>query len=806
MSTDPQLGGLSFEERQHIYRRLQASEPAIRQIENMIAGSGTKAVGQSALRNVRVRHNSVRNGSVRTVESHTCELVYAYELELDPEALCYYVQVPCHRVQRTTAAGRNHISTAHIDFLVFRSDRIELVECKPLSWLESQLALPNSSWARNGTVWTYPPYAQWAEPRGLKFKIWSPPTPAGVYLQNLEACYAVANDSLQQHEVAAVTKAARLIAKRPVLLDSLLAEVPGFTLRLALWMLGRSLAFGPWQSTSAATPDRFHLYARKEQARKADELLRAVIENAQSQPVVTDPLLTATATDLQRAHQRLSRLALIEAGTLPATRRMSALQRNVRKAVAEGRSPLSACLTRYAWSGNRASRLLPEHEQAIETVIALHWNTGRVHRPKDLLYVFEEECIRLGVEPCGRARLDARRRSESPARHALATGGFRAYHATRGRIDPRYRSLPPIGYGHTLHVDSSDLDVRCAPNLIDCFPAAKAKFYIGLDGATGDTMAHSLVFGPARTDALALLMREYVRRHGFLPKIIHLDRGSENTSHWMEDFCQGSISLRYSPTAGSAWNGIAENAIKQVNEQVAHRFEGSTAPDQKGRKVDGRFKSRNNARTSFITVHDEFIKFVYHDMPTTPGADGRTPSERKEKLLQAFGSLGTLCAWDDSFLIRTSMQIQLGRRVDRQRGIRTADGWFTSDELLIALRADKALEVRADCCDPCVIYVKIRNHWLKAFHSRVQSDALLSDQERLFDLLWAPMQRSQSARRREGIARKRHSRRTLAQAAGAATAHLAPPPASVSTELPPAPVDSPAAESEIVPFDEREDY
>lgn len=806
MSTDPQFGGLSFEDRQRLYTRIKASELSIRQIENMIAGSGTKTVGKAALRNVRVRHNSIKNGSARTVESHTCELVFAYELELDPEVLGYYVQVPCRRVQRTTASGRNHISTAHVDFLVFRRDRVELVECKPLSWLESQLALPDSLWVKQGAVWTYSPYAQWAQQHGLVFRVWMPPTPTGVYLQNLEACYAVAGDPLQKHEVTAVTKAAGLIAKRPVLLDSLIAEVPGFTPRLALWMLGKSAAFGPWQSTPAAMTDRFHLYGTAEQAKEADELLLETIVNAQSQPAVADPLLVATATDLQRARQRLSRLALIEAGSLPATRRMGALQRQVRKAVAEGRSALSACLTKYAFSGNRASRLLPEHEQAIETVIALHWNTGRVHRPKDLLYVFEEECLRLGVEPCGRARLDARRRSESPIRHALSTGGFRAYHAARTRTDPRHRSLPPIGYGHTLHVDSSDLDVRCAPNLIHNFPAEKAKFYIGIDGATGDTMAHSLVFGSARTDALALLMREYVKRHGFLPRMIHLDRGPENTSHWVEDFCQGEISLRFSPTAGSAWNGIAENAIKQVNEQVAQRFPGSTRPDQMGRKVDGKFKSRNNARTDFVRVHEEFLKFVYHDLPMTPGPEDTTPAEKRAEALAAYGALGTPCEWDERFLVRTAIKVETKKRIDRQRGVRTADGWYTSDELLGALRTENASEVRSDCCDPSVIYVKVHGKWFKAFHNRVQSDALLSDQERLFHLLWAPTLRAQSAKRKEEVARARHSRRVQAQAARPATEHLAPEPTPSSNESHDIEPMTPAIVQDIVPFDEREDY
>lgn len=806
MSTDPQFGGLSLEERHQFYTRTKVSESSIRQIENMIAGSGTRIVGQAALRNVRVRHNSIKNGSPRTVESHTCELVFAYELELDPEVLGYYVQVPCRRVQRTTASGRNHISTAHVDFLVFRRDRVELVECKPLSWLETQLAMPDSDWDKQGDTWTYPPYAQWAQQHGLVFRVWLPPTPTGVYLQNLEACYAVALVSLEQYEITAVAKAAKFIAKRPIPLDSLIVEIPGFTPRLALWMLGNSVAFGPWQSTPVTMSDRFHLYATKAQAMQADELLQRQIADAQTQPVVVDPLLVATATDLQRARERLARLSLIEAGTLPPTRRMDALQRQVRNAVAEGRSALSACLTKYASSGNRASRLLPEHEQAIETVIAMHWNTGRVHRPKDLLYVFEEECLRLGVEPCGRARLDARRRSESPTRHALSTGGFRAYHATRTRTDPRHRSLPPIGYGHTLHVDSSDLDVRCAPNLIKYFPAAKAKFYIGVDGATGDTMAHSLIFGSARTDALALLMREYVRRHGFLPKVIHLDRGPENTSHWVEDFCHGCISLRYSPTAGSAWNGIAENAIKQVNVQVAQRYPGSTQPDQRGRKVDGKFKSRNNARTSFVLVHDEFIKFAYNDLPATPDSCDRTPIEKKNAALADFGVMGTPCQWDDDFLIRTSITVASRKRVDPQRGIRTADGWFTSDELLVALKTGKATEIRTDCCDPCVIYARIKTSWFKAFHNRVQSDALLSEQERLFDLLSSPIWRSQSARRKEDLGRERHSRRTLAQAAHVATNHLSPIVVSANDGVAKEEPVCPVTDLDIAPFDEREDY
>jgi len=301
-------------------------------------------------------------------------------------------------------------------------------------------------------------------------------------------------------------------------------------------------------------------------------------------------------------------------------------------------------------------------------------------------------------------------------------------------------------------------------------------------------------------------MREYVKRQGFLPKLIHLDRGPENTSRWLQDFCHGEISLRFSPTAGSAWNGIAENAIKQVNEQVAQRFPGSTRPDQMGRKVDGKFKSRNNARTDFVRVHEEFLNFVYHDLPMTPGPDDTTPAENRVEALAAYGAVGTQCEWDDGFLVRTSIKVETRKRIDRQRGVRTADGWFTSDELLGALRTENASEIRSDCCDPTVIYVKVRGTWFRAFHNRVQSDALLSDQERLFHLLWSPTLRSQSARRKEEVARARYSRRVQAQAARPATEHLAPEPKPSTNEILDIETALATDAQDIVPFDEREDY
>jgi Integrase core domain. len=758
MSIDSEIGGPGAEDRQLVYARMGMSSHAIRHVENMVYGSPSRKVGKAALTNVVTRFDSLKNGKPRVLESHTCELVCAYELELDQDVIGYYAQVPCRRIERRRSDGRRHITSANLDFLVFRQSKVELIECKPEAWLLKESAKELSDWDPCEGEWKHRAYENFATEHEIGFSVWSPPHNPGIYLQNLEACYAITRYGADPTLEKVVRRVVARIATRPTSVAELCEEVDGFSARSALWMLSKSLAFGPWKSTPVLMTDRFLLYGDRRQAMDADELTAAMLRETLSQPEIADTLLRARATDVAKGRERLAKLDAIERGQEPTTRRMAQLKKRVDEAVAKGRPALSACITQYENSGNHVSRLLPEQEHAMETVIARLWNTGHVKEPKNLFHFFEDECARLGTRPSGKTAFYARLRQENPMRHALATGGLRAFQAIRPATDTRMRSLPPIGYGHTLHIDSSDLDNRIAENILKGMPSSKAKFYIGIDGATNHTMAHALIFGSARTDGLAILMREYVRRHGFLPHVIHVDRGPENTSFWMEEFAEGYASLRFSPTAGSAWNGIAENAIRQVNHQVAHQLIGSTEPDQKGRSVDGRFKSYRNAKTSFATILEQFLAFAYDDLPNTPGADGRTPHERKVEAIAILGELGIPCELNEAFLLRTSIRVEVKKHVNARKGIRTEEGYFNSDELIRALRFDDVEELRSDCEDPTLMRVRIGNGWVKAFHRTAISEALLPIQEKLFDLLYAPTHRSQSRAKRDSISHTRHGR------------------------------------------------
>jgi putative transposase len=770
---EERLGGLSELERQNVYERAGYGLPEIRQLEWMIAESGLRAVGKGALNNIRVHLASRKNRAARILESHTCERVFAYELELDQDVLGYYVQVPCRGVVRITNNGLPHVSNATLDFLVFRHDGVELVECKTRDWLQKHDG--DGNWVKVNGRWTCHAYEQWARERGIPFIVWAPPSPVASYLRTLEAMYAVKGANLTAEELSIAERSIALLAIRPYTVEELGQALPGFRERIALALLADQRCYGLLKSTPIAQGQHFYLYSEKEQARRADALaLQAVVE-ATSQLVALDAIARASTTDYRVGTRRLARVERIAQGLEKPTVRMAQLAKKVQVALSKGRSALTVCLTSYGKSGNRETRLNPIQQQCLEWVIRVLWNRGKVRTLKGLWFELEKECTRYNVETPGQDTLRRHVRREDKTKRALATGGMRAYQKEKPVSDPVCRSGTAIGFGLVLHVDSSQFDDRCAPIVELAFPAEKPWFYIGTDEATTTPMAHALIFGRARTEGLAILIREFVDRHGFLPSVIVLDRGSENDSEWLRIFClETGITLLYAPTGGSRYNSQAECCIRQINVSVAHELPGSTEPDMKGRSVDGKFKSRKTARLAFMTIVSAFEKYVYGDLPNTPGGDGLTPMERRDEAIEKYGVMGVPQKLDDSFLIKTSVPVKLKGKATEKRGVRLERGIFTSESLRLMLRTSKPEEARQDCVDPSVLYVKVRATWVKAFHSDILTTTSMSAKERLFELLWGPHARRHKRKLKLDIDRVRHHR-NQAHAAMPAHANVAPP-------------------------------
>jgi putative transposase len=292
MNQNNVAGGLTTDDRRGIYRSAGISDANVAQLEAMVLSAGLRDVGRGALRNVVVEHQSKKNGGVRILESHTCELIFAYECELDPAVRGYYAQVPCPYVERQRG-GRRHVSSATLDFLVFKDAAVQLVECKTQEWMEAEVKKPRTDWELADGGWRNAALEPYAEVRQIEFIPWLPPSPPGIYLQNLQACYAVSDEAPPPRRVLdAVT---RRIQQYPATIDELASRIAGFSPRTALWMLAAGMTFGPWRSISIDRVHDFRLYADKHRAELADAAGLTQLNDAIAQPIISEPTCLASA-------------------------------------------------------------------------------------------------------------------------------------------------------------------------------------------------------------------------------------------------------------------------------------------------------------------------------------------------------------------------------------------------------------------------------------------------------------------------------------------------------------------------------
>jgi putative transposase len=310
-----------------------------------------------------------------------------------------------------------------------------------------------------------------------------------------------------------------------------------------------------------------------------------------------------------------------------------------------------------------------------------------------------------------------------------------------------------------VHVDSTKFDIRCSPDLLAKLGFDCPTIYIAMDSATGRPLGRAVLFGSACRNALAVLIRDIYARQGFLPRYWIVDQGAEYMGHWFSEFCTVFGATRIQPPAGNPRkNSLAENALGRINAENAHSLRGSTAPDQKGRSVTARQKSRATARHNYQTVVGLLDEYIFGDMPETiSGANTLSPSEKEDLLKSTFGRVGVArVEHKDDLLIATSIPIDRDVKIDPRRGIRHLERTYASTPLLAAMRTLKPRErPRKDCINPRRMYVRFESGWILATSADELSACGRPDVENLFDLLSDKTVRSENAEGRAASRRKR---------------------------------------------------
>ena len=742
-----------------------------KQLVQIAENSPARKVGKGALKNVKTRFQSNKCKDPRTSESHSAELLRLYELELDPQVLTFYCQVECKGIERLKERnGRqyNHLSTAIIDLLVVGKESTWVEEIKTTSDLVKLHADKPQEWLHNDGIYSNVAHESWAKTNGISARVWSPPSPMGIYKSNLQLIVKLSDLALSSNEKSAGSKAIRSLEIGPRTIYDLMNDGHGFSPRIAANLLAGQNCFGLLQSVSLADIHLFYLFADPRHASASDK--QALANSlAQLQPLSDESKLTGITTNsYNHALKKLNKIRAHEAAKTKMPRRLLETHKKVLKARYSGEDELCACIPNFSMCGNRSDRLLDLQRTSLNEAIKAFWENGIVSDYDTFVFRLKQICGSRSVSLPGETTIRIALRASNIAKRALSTGGIRAYQAIRKSSDPAYRTLPPLACGYRLHMDASKLDVRCIPDISERNLLLSPVIYAGVDAKSRGGRAYSLIFGSARTDGLAILIRQYVYRFGELPREVLADRGSEMTANWLEGFCDlKGMDLSHAPTAGHTFNSPAENFIGRINSQLSHRLAGSTRPDQAGRAVDGAFRSRATARLQFASISSAIGEFVSDDL------ENSGPQLIEQESLALFGKVGIPQAFDEMFLIDTSPTIKLCA-VDLRRGIRLVEGNFVSNELLRLARTEKAREMRLDCVDPTRLYVRFDSRWVVCRSSDAQRFASLPEADKLFFGMYAPQLREEMKDIKTKSKAETLTRVERANAASPSNAHLGP--------------------------------
>lgn len=761
-------------DRQALYERLAIPSASRVALEEMRLASPSRKVGEHALNNVVVRLPSPLMGHAIEVESRTCEAIFVMETEVSRSALEIWPQVELRRIERLSECGRRSVNNATVDFLVYRDDAICLVECKPQKKIQRLAERDPREWVRTSTGWSRPPLEAWANQRGMRYEIWSPPELHSLYGANLFEIYSQIGCS-NESTGPIVDRLVKAAAGAPITLRAAVEKVPNLKIALVLKLIAGGVLFGTLKGALIDEPEQFYISTDRVRCEELDRKLLEGVETGLRPLCIADPVLRATKTDYSRGKARLERAERILAGDSPSTRRYAPLVKAVVAAKREGRNPLAVCITRYADCGYRDSRITDVQEDAITKTIEDFWDSGLALKRVDLWIELKKICKARGISDIpSQTTLNARIKSRPREKRDLAVGGKRQYHANRPPSDPRLRGHRALAPFSNVHIDATKFDNRVSPDVLDLIPFSCPVLYTAIDEATDDVVGRSLAFGNASRFGLNLLLRDMVFRHGRLPTGITLDRGSDLQSETMKEVAlEYRIAMRKRPSGAPRYGSTAENSIGRINSDLAHRLPGSTLPDQKGRSVDGRFKSYATARIVFSTIVqilDEYLFEIRRDQQID--SHEGSPFEQTCALTNYFGEFGRCIALDDKFILLTSVPIGRKHSLEGNR-LRTASRTYTSADLTRELLLGrKAEEWRLDCANPSRAYGKFGTAWITALASDCVRYQVRSPIEGIFEVLYGP-----DRARRKRAAKVAQRDRVLdlvdrAKASAPATEHL----------------------------------
>ena len=377
--------------------------------------------------------------------------------------------------------------------------------------------------------------------------------------------------------------------------------------------------------------------------------------------------------------------------------------------------------------GNRQSRFSEQHLQFLEA--SVHQLFNQPYRPtkKGAYAKYAEACL---------GQAEASGQTMEPVSYPTfcrycdhflnvkAREGRRSAYQSKRLISSLNNAYPVHGVRphEVVHIDHTTADLALV--LPGGSAAGKATLSIAVDAHTTQTRAMLLHFDPPSAQVVLMLLRDYVRRHHRLPRVLVLDNGREFHSHELEFFCRTmQIEIRFRPPAQARAGSPVERRFGAINEEVLSEMDGNTRFMKTSvREIT---KSVDPFRRSQWTLHAAYraieqYLFIHHPQQSSEALNA-TPLEYEQQRLNETGHRDFMTfKYDESFILLTCpFAARPMHKVHKSRGV-WVNGIYYQHPDLRNVHTNEKVAVRVEPWCASVIYVEVNKRWVAATgsHSR----------------------------------------------------------------------------------------
>ena len=238
------------------------------------------------------------------------------------------------------------------------------------------------------------------------------------------------------------------------------------------------------------------------------------------------------------------------------------------------------------------------------------------------------------------------------------------------------------------------------------------------DGALSKPRAFALLYRPACTASVLLCLRDYVRRHGCLPRTLVLDNGKEFHSHELKAICSiFGIEIRWRRRSRPRDSTLVERAIGVTEQELLSALDGNTIALKDPREVSSAVNPAKFIAWTLPALHGSLEYFLFEvQAKRVHPRFGMTPDAWERRLLLEFGARAhRIVRFDPLFKLLTSPHAkQATRRLDRRKGVFVDGVYYWNDKFGASTRKTEMVEVRVELWNASVVYVRFQDEWLVA--------------------------------------------------------------------------------------------